>query len=130
MKTAIEKRIMNFQVDSFSMVHHARYLELMEEARWHYCYENQLMEVFHRKGIYHVVVNLNVDYKGSARFGDLLRIETEVLRGTEKSVVFRQVFSKEGKRLVVGETTNVFMYSADHAVISADRLAAFWEDLK
>ncbi len=53
MKTAIEKRMMSYQTDSFGIVHHARYLEIMEEARWLYCYENNLMEAFHQKGIIH-----------------------------------------------------------------------------
>jgi acyl-CoA thioesterase FadM len=52
-KTAIEKRMMSYQTDSFGIVHHARYLEIMEEARWLYCYENNLMEAFHQKGIIH-----------------------------------------------------------------------------
>ena len=29
MKTAIQKRVMNYQTDSFGIVHHARYLEIM-----------------------------------------------------------------------------------------------------
>lgn len=70
MKTAIEKRMMSYQTDSFGIVHHARYLEIMEEARWLYCYENNLMEAFHQKGIIHVIVNINIDYKDSVRFGD------------------------------------------------------------
>ena len=48
MKTAIEKRMMSYQTDSFGIVHHARYVEIMEEARWLYCYENNLMEAFHK----------------------------------------------------------------------------------
>lgn len=107
MKTAIEKRVMNYQTDSFGIVHHARYLEIMEEARWLYCYENNLMEPFHRKGISHVVVNISIDYKGSVRFGEMIRIETEVFRVTEKSAVFRQVVSRDGRKLVVAEITNV-----------------------
>ena len=42
MKTSIEKRMMSYQTDSFGIVHHARYLEMMEEARWEYVYENML----------------------------------------------------------------------------------------
>ena len=42
MKTAIEKRMMSYQTDSFGIVHHARYLEMMEEARWENVYENML----------------------------------------------------------------------------------------
>ncbi|MDX2501228.1 MAG: hotdog domain-containing protein [Deltaproteobacteria bacterium] len=43
MKTQIQKQIMNYQTDSFGIVHHARYLEILEEARWQYCYENHLI---------------------------------------------------------------------------------------
>ena len=98
---------MNFQTDSFGIVHHARYLELMEEARWQYCHENNLMAAFHQKEIYHVIVNINIEYKNSARFGDLVDIETEVCGTTDKTVVFRQVVSNRDRTLVVAELTNV-----------------------
>lgn len=130
MKTAIEKRMMSYQTDSFGIVHHARYLEIMEEARWLYCYENNLMEAFHQKGIIHVIVNINIDYKDSVRFGDMITIETEVFRVTEKSVTFRQVVSRDEQRLVVAEITNVFMRQTDHNVMKVVELKAFWEDLK
>ena len=130
MKTAIEKRMISYQTDSFGIVHHARYLEMMEEARWEYVYENSLMEAFHQKGIFHVIVNINIDYKDSARSGDLITIETEVFRVTEKSVIFRQVVSRDEQRLVVAEITNVFMRKADHSVIKVTDLKSFWDDLK
>jgi thioesterase III len=129
-RTKIAKRMMNYQTDSFGMVHHARYLEMMEEARWLYCYENNLMESFHQENIYHVIVNININYKNSARFGDLITIETEVFRVTEKSVIFRQVVSRDGQTLVVAEIANVFMRKADHSVIKVEDMVAFWEDLK
>ncbi len=130
MKTAIEKRMMNYQTDSFGIVHHARYLEIMEEARWLYCYENNLMEAFHKKGIFHVIVNINIDYKDSVRFGDMITIETEVFRVTEKSVIFRQVVSRDAQRLVVADITNVFMRKGNHSVMKVVELKAFWEELK
>jgi thioesterase-3 len=129
-KTAIEKRMMNYQTDSFGIVHHARYLEIMEEARWLYCYENNLMEAFHQKGIFHVIVNINIDYKDSVRFGDMITIETEVFGVTEKSVIFRQVVSRDAQRLVVADITNVFMRKGNHSVMKVVELKAFWEELK
>jgi len=102
----------------------------MEEARWLYCYENNLMEPFHKKGIFHVVVNISIDYKDSVRFGEMITIETAVFRVTEKSVVFRQVVSRDGQKLVVADITNVFMRKADHSVIEAGEMKSFWEDLK
>jgi thioesterase-3 len=129
-KTTMEKRIMNYQTDSFGIVHHARYLEMMEEARWLYCYENKLMEAFHTRGIFHVIANINIDYKASARPGDLITIETGVSRVTEKSVIFRQVVSRDEQRLAVASITNVFMRKSDHSVIKISKLETFWDDLK
>ena len=43
MKTNIGTQIMNYLTDSFGIVQHARYLEILEEARWQYCYENHLI---------------------------------------------------------------------------------------
>jgi thioesterase-3 len=122
--------MMNYQTDSFGIVHHARYLEIMEEARWLYCYENNLMEAFHQKGIFHVIVNINIDYKDSVRFGDMITIETEVFGVTEKSVIFRQVVSRDAQRLVVADITNVFMRKGNHSVMKVVELKAFWEELK
>jgi len=85
MKTILEKRVMNYQCDSFGILHHARYLEMMEEARWGYFLENNLMDAFHQRGIYHVIVNINIDYKGSARFGDRVTIDTDIGSISEKS---------------------------------------------
>jgi len=129
MKTVIEKRMMNFQTDSFGIVHHARYLEMMEEARWQYCHENHLMEAFHQKGIFHVVVNINIDYKGSARFGDLITIETEVFHTSEKSVVFRQIVLRDGHQLARADITNVFMKNEDRRVVTVSELGEFWDDV-
>jgi thioesterase-3 len=128
-KTNIEKQIMNYQIDSFGIVHHARYLEILEEARWLYCHDNHLMGPFHKEGIYHVVVNINMDYKGSARFGDRITIETGVSRVTEKSVIIRQVVSCDDQHLVVADITNVFMRNADNRVVPVKELAEFWQDL-
>ena len=121
---------MNYQTDSFGMVHHARYLEMMEEARWLYCHENNLMEAFHQQGIYHVIVNININYQNSARSGDLIAIGTEIFRKTEKSVIFRQRVLRNVNALVVADITNVFMRKADHSVITVEDMALFWEDLK
>jgi len=130
MKSILEKRIMNFQLDSFNMVHHARYLEFMEEGRWLYCYENNLMEEYLHRGIYHVVVNININYRSSATAGDRILIHTELSRITDKSVIFKQTALREETVLVTADITNVYLYKTSNAVIPAKEMAAFWEDIK
>jgi len=130
MKTVMNKQVMNYQTDSFGIVHHARYLEMMEEARWLYCYENELMDPYHERGIIHVIVNINIDYQNSARIGDELDIQTELLRVTEKSVVFRQAVYRKEKLLVQADLTNVYLNQSDHSTIKAADMIDFWPELK
>ena len=130
MQTPLEKRVMNYQCDSFGILHHARYLEIMEEARWLYFQENDLMNAMHERGIYHVIVNINIDYKGSARFGDLITIETQIGDTSEKSVVFRHKLYRQGQILAQADITNVFMKAADHSIVSVSDMKEFWKQLK
>ena len=129
MKTEMTKQIMNFHADSFGIVHHGRYLEILEEARWQYVSDNKLMQPFSRKGIYHVVANINIDYLEKARPGDELIIQTQVSRTTEKSVVFGQTVQRGEKRIVTAEVTNVFMEKSGNRIVPVNTLREFWNDL-
>ncbi len=129
MKTLLSKQIMNFHADSFGIVHHARYLELMEEARWLYCRENGLMEPFHQRGIYHVIVNINIDYVNSARVGDQIVILTGLAKASQSRIVFKHKLIKDNNILVRADITNVYLNQANHCAISCTKMADFWDDL-
>ncbi len=130
MKTVLHRRVMNFQTDSFHMMHHARYLEYMEEGRWMYAHENGLMKRFNEERLYHVVVNINIDYRSGAGFGDIITVETEVSRVTEKSVVFDQRVLREGIVLVEAEVVNVFLRKPGDSVVPVREMKCFWADLE
>ena len=75
--SVIVLKVRGYHVDVFGHVNHARYLEFLEEARWAFFEEwPALTAALHARGIIHVVVNINIDYKSQATVGDLLRIET------------------------------------------------------
>lgn len=130
MNTTIEKRIMNFHIDSFNIVHHGRYIEFLEEGRWHYCYTHNLINEFHSRGIYHVVVNLTVDYNSSAAFGNIITIETGLYDATERSVIFKQVVTHNDKIVITADVKNVFLKRSDNRVIRIEEMVSFWNDLK
>lgn len=130
MKTVMQKMIMNYQTDSFNIVHHARYLELLEEGRLMYCFENNLINEFHNKGIYHVIVNINIDYRSSATFGDLVTVSTELSKVTERSILFKQTVLRNKIILVEADITNVFLHKINNSIISAKEMESFWDDLK
>ncbi len=130
METIIEKRILNFHLDSLGMLHHGRYLEFFEEGRWDYCFRNGLLDEFLKRGLYHVVVNVTVDYWKKALFGDTIAVATAVHGVTERSVIFRQQASRDGTRLAGADVTNVFLYKADGATAAVKDMISFWEDLR
>ena len=129
MNTVMEKRVWNYQTDSFQMVHHARYLEIMEEARWTYCHENDLIEPFHQVGISHVIVNINIDYFHSTAFNDVIIVDTALYKVTEKSIIFRQTITKDDRTIVRADLTNVY-FRGRGKVIPVYEMAPFWDDLK
>ena len=130
MNTVMEKRVWNYQTDSFKIVHHARYLEIMEEARWTYCHENDLIEAFYQQGISHVIVNIHIDYLHSAAFNDLIIVDTALYKVTKKSIVFRQTNTRKMIRTIVrADITNVY-FRGKGKVIPVYEMAPFWDDLK
>ena len=130
MNTFIKKRVWNYQTDSFKIVHHARYLEILEEARWAYCYENNLIEPFDKQGISHVIVNINIDYLNSAAFGDLIGVDTSLFKVSQKSITFRQIISRDNQAIVNAEITNVYLGGVEGTVIPVHEMVSFWDDLK
>lgn len=111
MKTTHTIKVRGYHVDHFNHVNNARYLEFLEEARWHYCEENNLIDLFHQKGIFHVTANINITYKRSAVVGDILRIETSVEKKDRKSITMKQqIFIGNSQSIVVdAKVRNVFL---------------------
>ena len=112
MKTTVKIKIRGYHIDHFQHVNNARYLEFLEEGRWHYSEKNNLISIFHQKGISHVTVNININYKRSAVVGEVLRIETSVIRKNRKSVtMLQQVFLNNTDILIAdAQVTNVFLH--------------------
>ncbi len=129
MKTEIEKTVLGFHCDMYRVVHHARYLEFLEEGRWHYCGENGLLEHFTTRGIVHYLVELKVSYRKSCRFGDRLSIHTGIESSEGKDIVFRQEILRGNDTVLEASLTNVFMVERGKRILTAVEMAHFWPDL-
>ncbi|MEY3443375.1 MAG: hypothetical protein RLZZ519_1656, partial [Bacteroidota bacterium] len=77
MKESItEIKVRGYHADLYGHVNNARYLELLEEARWNH-FENSVdSEEFKRNGWAFVLVNININYRKPALPGDVLYIHT------------------------------------------------------
>ncbi len=131
MKTTVEIKVRGYHLDQFNHVNNARYLEFLEEGRWSYSEENNLTSILHKEGISHVTVNININYRRSAVVGDVLRVETELLRKGRRSITMQQkVYLNEAGTLVAeAEVTNVFLNEATGEIKPVEELVGLWPDL-
>jgi thioesterase-3 len=131
-ETISEIKIRGYHVDYFNHVNNARYLEFLEEGRWDYSEKNGLIDAFHERGISHVTVNININYRRSAVVGQILKIETRVVGKRNKSFIMGQkVFLQGSEKLIAdAEVTNVLLdiYTAKTLPINAATID-FWPDL-
>ncbi|MBC8440850.1 MAG: acyl-CoA thioesterase [Deltaproteobacteria bacterium] len=116
-------KVRNYHTDSHMHVNHARYLEFFEEGSWDFLEKNsqvrKMFESLINKGIFHVVVAINCSYRSSAVIGNILRLETQLVRLSTKSYTWsKKIYINNTDKLVVdAEITCVFINSASGDVV-------------
>ncbi|TXC77030.1 acyl-CoA thioesterase [Luteibaculum oceani] len=91
MKHTTELKIRGYHLDGYGHVNNARYLELLEEARWQYLDIINAKSYFEERNLAFVVVNINISYKYPITQGQTLRIETEPSKKGNTSWIFHQI---------------------------------------
>lgn len=135
-KSEILIKIRNYHADNHNHVNNARYLEFFEESSWDflekYPHVEEMFTSLIRKGIIHVVVNINCNYRSSALVGDVLRLETALARSSDRSYTWsKKVFQNDtGKIVMDAEITCVFINSASGKVVPiSEEMKTAWPEL-
>ena len=135
-KTEVKIKIRNYHADNQNHVNNARYLEFFEEGSWDYLEKNpnvaELMDSLANRGIIHVVVNINCNYRNAAVAGNVLRIETELCRSTNRSFTWlKKVFNDDSDIQVVdAEITCVFIDTVSGEVVPInEEMTSVWPEL-
>jgi acyl-CoA thioester hydrolase len=90
-------------------VYYARYLDMLEEARGEFFRRvSRALREWQESGRAFPVIGVQVDYKGPARYDDLVTIELWIteLRGVRLNMGFRMV-QEDGRVVAEGETRHV-----------------------
>ena len=90
------------------------------------------MKSLAQKGIIHVVVNINCNYRKAAVVGDVLRVETELGRSTNRSFTWlkRVINNKPGILVVDAEITCVLIDSVSGEVVPiSEEMRSAWPEL-
>jgi len=101
----IDKKIYYHDTDAGGVVYYANYLEHLEEARFEFCLSKGVSMVESAKeGAIFPVVHFEIDYKSPARYGDVIRIFTEIEKIGFSSIHFAQDI-KKGETLLIKSKT-------------------------
>jgi len=85
-------RIYYEDTDHGGVVYYANYLKFMERGRTEFLrsHDIELDQLQHEDGIMFVVTEVNIRYKGAARFNDMLTIETLLTQASGARIAFIQ----------------------------------------
>ena len=111
---------MNFQIkvyyedtDSTGRVYHSNYLNYLERARTEYIYNLGYNHnvLFKKYDLYFVVKKMNIDFKSSAKFEDILNIKSKILELTKYKIIFNQKILRNEMLLIEAEVVIVSINS-------------------
>ncbi|NNF98327.1 MAG: YbgC/FadM family acyl-CoA thioesterase [Desulfobacteraceae bacterium] len=103
-----EIKVRGYHLDGYQHVNNARFLEFLEEARWSYMEQNPGFRDW-PKGVSFFVVNININYRKPAAFGDVLSISTRLCDIRKKSATIHQDITNKGTGIVVADADVVFV---------------------
>ena len=131
MKTITKLIVRSYHIDYFGHVNHARYVELLEEARWQYLEKNELLGPIHEVGAFHVVAELLVKYRKPSVVGDVLQIETQIESRINHGFKMSQkaVIEKSGDLALEAVVTNIFVDGKGQPRVIDNDILRIWPDL-
>ncbi|MGB0850895.1 MAG: acyl-CoA thioesterase [Bacteroidia bacterium] len=93
-------KIRGYHCDAYGHVNNARYLELLEEARWQFLEPAIKEKFFESRDLLFIVVNINISYKKSLVPNQDVRIEiTNVVYNNKSMVVTQEIRDLESNVL-------------------------------
>ncbi|CBJ80757.1 conserved hypothetical protein [Xenorhabdus bovienii str. Jollieti] len=106
MRTIIKVR--GYHIDLFQHVNNARYLEFMEEARWDLLTESDTLTWLKTNNVGFAVVNININYRLPAVFGDELEVRSSLKELRNKSGVFFQEIIRRSDNKILTDALTTF----------------------
>ncbi|RCX00548.1 acyl-CoA thioesterase [Marinomonas foliarum] len=116
-KTQIKVR--GYHLDLFQHVNNARYLEFIEEGRWAFFDEFFERDDWMQEDFVWPVVNININFKSQANFGDLLEVQTHYTKIGNRSITMKQTIVKlpTNEMVVEADVTYVCFSKAAKAAV-------------
>lgn len=106
----LELPVRYYETDQMAIVHHSNYVRYCETARIGFLYDVGLdFAAFEQSGYVSPVLNVNLNFKRPARFGDTVRIKTWIRRFNGVRIWFGyDIRNQAGTLLCDGESVHAF----------------------
>jgi thioesterase III len=124
--------IRGYHCDSYGHVNNARYLELLEEARWEALSSAISDGVFKTRNLLFIVVNISINYRAEVKPNDTVEIHTEIKEFGKKSITFYQRILNQSTQKMAVDADVKFVLVNEHTkkmVFIDDELKHVFEDL-
>ncbi|MEL0637736.1 MULTISPECIES: acyl-CoA thioesterase [Marinomonas] len=99
----VQIKVRGYHLDIFQHVNNARYLEFLEEGRWAFFDDFGVGSDMMEQGIAWVVVNININFKKEASFGDVLEVQTAFSALGNRSISMQQNIINDKTQELVAE---------------------------
>lgn len=107
--TFSEIKVRGFHLDLYGHMNNARYLEVLEEARWDHFESRVDWQEFKSNRWAFVIVNININYRSPALLGDTLVVQTQPKTTSQRSVVVQQIIKRKGTEVVIADAEITFV---------------------
>lgn len=107
----MELRVRYGETDQMGVVYHGNYAQYFEVGRVEWLRKFGISyKQMEESGIMLPVISLNVKYKRPARYDDLIKVRTELVKIPSATIEFNyEIVNDKNELLVTGNTTLVFM---------------------
>jgi thioesterase-3 len=116
----IERTVRGYHCDAYGHVNNARYLEFLEDARWHFLKPAMDKDTFKDLGLLFVVVRIAIDYKRPLIPNDQIQVSVNRQEFKNMSIVFVQEIRKGDELAASAEVHFVLLDEHTHRPVAID----------
>ena len=101
--------VRGYHLDMYQHVNNARYLEFLEEARWHLIESKLDLKDWMRKGLGFVVATITINYRKPASLDQVLEIQSNFSRLNVKSATIEQKIYLDNTDILIADADVTFV---------------------
>jgi thioesterase-3 len=102
-------RIRSFHTDSFGHVNNARYLELLEEARWQFAEHHGLVDLLNEENLGFIIMQMNLRFRLPVVEGDTIQVFTSLITLGSDIGEVEQLIKKKGAGRLAAKSMFTFV---------------------